>query len=241
MIRSVIVDDEPHALYILEAYAQRCSDVEIIARCSNAFELSDVFEKEEVDLVLLDIQMPQLTGIEAIRAKLLKNTRVILVTAYPQHAVEAFELNVVDYLLKPFSFERFEKAIDKVRSLMPTTSRYAKSGLSSAESEQVFAGVKKYFDEEKPYLDADLRLDTLAQRMGLNRNQLSQSINEHGKVAFWNFVNLYRLEESKRRLKDATLQHLTIEAIAIDSGFNSISTFNSLFKRVVGMTPSEWR
>lgn len=242
MIRCVIVDDEKHALYILENYATRVDDLEIIARCSNAFELADVLEKEEADLVFLDIQMPQLTGIEALRASMMKGIKVVLVTAYPDHAVEAFELDVVDYLLKPYSYERFEKAVEKVRSVLPSpASRYAKSGLTSGESERIFKQATEFFDEKKPYLDADLRLDSLAQMMSVNRNHLSQSINEYGKSAFWNFVNRYRVEEAKRRLREPSLRHLTIEAIALDSGFNSISTFNSMFKKLVGMKPKEWR
>lgn len=242
MIRSIIVDDEQHALYVLENYALRSNEVEVIARCSNAFELADVMQKEETDVVFLDIQMPQLTGLDAIRADMLKKVKVVLTTAYPEHAVEAFELDVVDYLLKPFSYERFEKTVDKLKSVPPPArSRYQKSGLPTQESARIFSDVKKFFDEVKPFLDSELRLDTLAQQTNINRNHLSQAINEHGKSAFWNFVNLYRVEEAKRRLKDPTLKHLTIEAIAMDSGFNSMSTFNSLFKKAVGVKPKEWR
>jgi YesN/AraC family two-component response regulator len=242
MIRCIIVDDERHALYVLENYVQRTDDLEIIARCSNAFELADVLDKETADVVFLDVEMPQLNGMEAIRKDILKEINVILVTAYPQHAIEAFELNVVDYLLKPYSYERFEKAVKKVRDMHPVSnSRYAKSGLSKEESERIFVLIKKYFEEHRPYLDPDLRLDVLAQKININRNHLSQSINENGKSAFWNFVNLYRLEDAKRNLKDPATKHLTIEAIALDSGFNSLSTFNSLFKKMTGATPKEWR
>ncbi len=242
MIRSIIVDDEQHSWYVLENYALRAGDVEIVARCSNIFELQEVMKNESADLVFLDIQMPQITGLEALRSDLLKNLKVILVTAFAEHAIEAFELNVVDYLLKPFSFERFEKAVGKVRALLPAeTSRYAKSGLQPAEAEEIFRKVKQYFEEHKPYLNSELRLDELAKQMKLSRNHLSQAINECGRTPFWNFVNVYRLEEAKKRLKDHTQQHYTIEAIAIDSGFNSLSTFNSLFKRTLGITPKEWR
>ena len=243
MIRCIIVDDELNALYILENYAHQSNDLEILARCSNVFELEDVLQKEEVDLIFLDIQMPQRTGIEAIRSDMLKGVKIILVTAYPEHAVEAFEHNVVDYLLKPYPFERFRKAVDKVKSLVqpPTGSRYAKSGLSTEESLKIFHTVTQFLEQQKPYLNPDLRLDALAQKLSLNRNHLSQSINEHAKSAFWNYINSYRIAEAKLRLKNTSMKHFTIEAIAMDSGFNSISTFNSLFKKIVGMKPKEWR
>jgi AraC-like DNA-binding protein len=84
-------------------------------------------------------------------------------------------------------------------------------------------------------------MDDLAKRMQSSRNHISQAINEIGKTPFWNFVNVYRLKEAQKRLKDPAFHNYTIEAIAIDSGFNSLSTFNSLFKRTTGVTPKEWR
>jgi len=244
MIRSIIVDDEQHSWYVLERYALQCGDVEIVARCSDIFELQEAMKNETADLVFLDIQMPQITGLQALRSNMLKGVEIILVTAFAEHALEAFELDVVDYLLKPFSFERFGKAIGKVRLVLPQeqpASRYAKSGLPSADAERIFKQVQLYFEEHKPYLDAGLRLDDLAKSTQISRNHISQAINECGKTPFWNFVNMYRLQEAQRRLKDVALSHYTIEAIALDAGFNSLSTFNSLFKRVVGLTPKEWR
>ncbi len=243
-MRSIIVDDEQHSWYVLETYAQRTGDVQIVARCSDIFELQEVMKNEAADLIFLDIQMPQVTGLHALRSNMLKGVKIILVTAYAEHAVEAFEFDVVDYLLKPFSFERFEKAIGKARpaiSQEPSTSRYAKSGLPSAEAEKIFRQIGLYFEEHKPYLDPALGMDDLANRMQLSRNHISQAINEFGKTPFWNFVNTYRLQEAQTRLRDPSLGHYTIEAIAIDSGFNSLSTFNSLFKKVTGVTPKEWR
>jgi YesN/AraC family two-component response regulator len=243
-MRSIIVDDEQHSWYVLEAYALRCGDVEIIARCPDVFELQEVMKNEVADLIFLDIQMPQLTGLQALRADMVKDARVILVTAYSEHALEAFDLNVVDYLLKPFSFERFEQAIMKVRSLLPSegsSSRYAKSGLASMEATKVFQHIQQYFELHQPYLNAGLRMNDLADQMRMSRNHLSQAINECGKTPFWNFVNMYRLHEAQKRLRNPKFHNYTIEGIALDSGFNSLSTFNSLFKRTVGMTPKEWR
>lgn len=82
MIRCLLVDDEAYSLDILEAYARRCRALEIIARCSNVFEMDEVMKREGLDLIFLDIQMPQVSGIQALRSPLLKDTKVILVTAF---------------------------------------------------------------------------------------------------------------------------------------------------------------
>jgi YesN/AraC family two-component response regulator len=237
MIRAIIVDDEQHSWYVLETYARQCGDIEIVARCADVFELQEAVGEETPDLVFLDVQMPQITGIDALKGSFMSGVKVILVTAYPDFALEAFNLDVIDYLLKPFSFERFQQAIRKA-GFKP---RYSKSGLPSSDADMVFRKVQAFFEEKHPYLDNNLRLDDLARQMHLSRNHISQAINEVGKTPFWNFVNSYRLREAQRRLRDPSLQHYTIEAIALDTGFNSLSTFNSLFRKVVGKTPSEWR
>lgn len=113
MIKTIIVDDEPLALDILEAHIENISEIDLIARCGNAVEANTALNENEVDLIFLDIQMPQLTGIEFLRS--IKNPpMVIFTTAYPEYAVEGFNLEAVDYLLKPISFERFLKATNKV-------------------------------------------------------------------------------------------------------------------------------
>ncbi len=239
MVRAIIVDDEQHSWFVLSTYAQQCN-ISIVARCADIFELQEVLKREAVDVIFLDIQMPRITGLQALRADMLKGSKVILVTAYAEHALEAFELDVVDYLLKPFSFERFQKAIQKLTTTIPQE-RYAKSGLRSDEAEKIFHEIERHFKEYKPFLDPEFGMDTLARQMQLSRNHISQAINEYGKTPFWNFVNAHRLTEALERLKDPTFSHYTIEALAIDSGFNSLSTFNTLFKRTVGLTPKEFR
>jgi len=117
MIKTLIVDDEPLALDILENYVERIPSMQLVARCDNAVEASELLNKEDVDLVLLDIQMPQMSGIELVKS-LSNPPKVVFTTAYPNYAVEGFELDAVDYLLKPISFERFMKAINRVKELM---------------------------------------------------------------------------------------------------------------------------
>ena len=112
-IKCLIVDDEPPAIDVLVKYIQSVDDLELSATCSNAVEALGTLKHSPIDLLFLDIQMPQLLGTDFVRT--LKNPpKVIFTTAYRKFALEGFELDAVDYLLKPISFERFLKAVNKV-------------------------------------------------------------------------------------------------------------------------------
>src|SRR4030095_17204339 len=112
-IRCLVIDDEPLAREILKQHIAGVEALELIGACSNAVEAISFLNEHPVDLLFLDIQMPQLLGTKFIRT--LKNApRVIFTTAYRKYAVEGFELDAVDYILKPITFERFLKAVNKV-------------------------------------------------------------------------------------------------------------------------------
>ena len=140
MINVIIVDDEPLAQDVLETYIEKMPDLHLLKKCNNAIEANQALKENEVDLMFLDIQMPQLTGIEFL--KTLNNPPIVIfTTAYPNYAVEGFELNALDYLLKPISFDRFAKAVNKAEDQInlrkgqtPTTEQ--------AESEDDFIFVK---------------------------------------------------------------------------------------------------
>jgi len=117
MIKTVIVDDEPLALEILQTYIGQLDDVDLVASCQNAIEANKVLQTQEVDLIILDIQMPQITGIEFIKS-LSNPPLVIFSTAYPEFAVEGFELEAIDYLVKPISLDRFLKAINRANEML---------------------------------------------------------------------------------------------------------------------------
>jgi DNA-binding LytR/AlgR family response regulator len=109
----LIVDDEPPAIDILQHYIASVTSLELAGTCSNGVEALNLLREQSIDLLFLDIEMPHLLGTDLIRT--LKNPpKVIFTTAYRKFAVEGFELNAVDYLLKPISFERFLKAVNKV-------------------------------------------------------------------------------------------------------------------------------
>lgn len=112
MINVIIVDDEPLALDVLETYIEKIPELNLVKRCNNALEANEVLKSHDIDLMFLDIQMPQLTGTDFLKT-LSNPPLVIFTTAYANYAIEGFELNAIDYLLKPISLERFMKAVNK--------------------------------------------------------------------------------------------------------------------------------
>lgn len=112
MINTLIIDDEPLALDVLETYISKMPELNLVARCSNALEANEMMRKHDIDLIFLDIQMPQVSGVDFIKA--LPNPPLfIFTTAYSNYALEGYELNAIDYLLKPISIDRFMKAVNK--------------------------------------------------------------------------------------------------------------------------------
>lgn len=114
--KCLLIDDEPLALEVLANHINKIDDLEIVDKCNDAASAFNVLKNKQVDLVFLDIQMPEITGLEFLRS-LSNPPKVIMTTAFREYAVDGFELDVVDYLLKPISFPRFMKAIDKYLSL----------------------------------------------------------------------------------------------------------------------------
>ncbi|MCF8346141.1 MAG: LytTR family DNA-binding domain-containing protein [Bacteroidales bacterium] len=110
--KCIIVDDEPLARELIRGHIGKLENIEVAGECENAMEAIEVLRNNHIDLMFLDIKMPQITGLEFL--KTLKNPpKVIISTAYSQYAIEGFELDVADYLMKPVTFERFFKAINK--------------------------------------------------------------------------------------------------------------------------------
>lgn len=114
MMRCLIIDDEPASRDILEKYISDTTELTLVGICRDALEARSILNETETDLLFLDVNMPRLSGISFLKS-LNNPPKVILTTAYSEYALEGYELDVVDYLLKPFSFERFLKAIDKAR------------------------------------------------------------------------------------------------------------------------------
>ena len=117
MIRCLIVDDEPLAREILGQYVSQSDELQLVGACKNANEVVELLQKESVDVLFLDIQMPGISGM-ALMKSLENPPLVVFTTAYDQYAVEGYEVSAVDYLLKPISPDRFKKAVEKVREMI---------------------------------------------------------------------------------------------------------------------------
>ncbi len=116
-IRCLVVDDEDLARTLLENYISRIPHLELVKKCKDPIEAMATLRDNSIDVIFLDIQMPELTGVEFLKT-LTKKPAVIFTTAYPQYAVESYSFDAIDYLLKPFSFERFVQSVNKLTDLL---------------------------------------------------------------------------------------------------------------------------
>jgi two-component system LytT family response regulator len=116
MIKTIIIDDEPLARQIVKEYLSAHNNINLVAECSDGFEAVKAIQQHEPDLIFLDIQMPKINGFETLEL-LDKKPEVIFTTAFDEYALKAFEQSAVDYLLKPFGSERFDKAVAKFLSI----------------------------------------------------------------------------------------------------------------------------
>jgi len=155
-----LVDDEPIALDILRTYVQRLDNMTLSGQFTNPVKAFEALQKTPVDLLFLDIQMPELTGLELLQS-LRKKPAVILTTAYREFALEGFEYDVIDYLLKPISFDRFLKAVDKfhARANQPQTIEKPMPSRSGETSAHFFVRADR--KNVKVILDDILYLESL--------------------------------------------------------------------------------
>lgn len=138
-IRCIAVDDEPLALDIIESYISKLPFLQLVKTCSSATEAMQVLQEEQVDLMFLDIEMPELTGIQFLNI-LKHQPLIIFTTAYPDYALEGFNQDAVDYLLKPIPFDRFLKAVTKAQERLQLKSKptdQAPSGNTQATASQL--------------------------------------------------------------------------------------------------------
>ncbi|MBC8315134.1 MAG: response regulator transcription factor [Bacteroidales bacterium] len=141
-IRSIIIDDEPLAQRVIEKYAQDIPFLEIAGKCNQAVEAIEILHQKQIDLLFLDINMPKLSGIDFL--KTMKHPPlVIITTAYAEFALEGYELDVVDYLMKPFAFDRFVKAVHKAQDILSSKlTTEEQPGTSDHIQEEQFIFVK---------------------------------------------------------------------------------------------------
>jgi len=118
-IKCIITDDEPIARKGLRGYIEKVDFLTLVGECEDAIQLNTMLKTQQVDLIFLDIEMPEMTGLELL-SNLISPPKVIIVSAYEQYALKGYEFNVVDYLLKPVSFDRFIKSVNRIHDLLQT-------------------------------------------------------------------------------------------------------------------------
>ncbi|MDB5025784.1 MAG: response regulator transcription factor [Mucilaginibacter sp.] len=162
MIRCLVVDDEPLALHILEDYISKMPFLTLVKATTNPIEALQLVQEGRVDLVFLDVQMPELTGIQFLRIANGK-AKVILTTAYSQYALEGYELDVIDYLLKPIAFDRFFKAVQKAQAILQPSSKPEVKAETAPQSDFLsdFIFVKTEHKIQKVYLNDILFIEGL--------------------------------------------------------------------------------
>ena len=131
--------------------------------------------------------------------------------------------------------------IEARRSFLQNEKKYEKSGLSEEKASEMLKKLQQFMSEDKPYLNSDLTLNDLSEKLEISSHNLSEILNTQLNQNFFDFVNQYRIDEVKKNLADQKMDHLTLLSIAFDAGFNSKSGFNAIFKRYTNLTPSQYR
>jgi len=166
----LIVEDEPLARNLLTEYVRKVPYLTLVDACSSPLAAIEVLRKNTIDVMFLDIQMPEITGITLLKT-LQKKPLVILTTAYSEYALESYELDVLDYLLKPVTFERFLRAVDKANQRLTSTSQPTTPTEKTVDSNQPFVFVKDGTKLVKILLDDILYVEGLKDYVTIHTRQ----------------------------------------------------------------------
>ena len=210
-LRCLLIDDEPPALKVLVRYISEIGGIEIAGQCHNAIEALEVLRQKQVDVIFLDIKMPRIIGTEFLK-NLSHPPKVIFVTAYREYAVDGFELDAVDYLVKPVSFERFFKAITKLNRVM------------GRETSAVIA-----IDAPNPAAFVYVKVDRDMKKVFVNDIQYIESWKDYIKIFLTDGKN-FLVKQSISAMENLLSEHKFMRVhrsyiISLDkvSGYNNIS------------------
>jgi DNA-binding LytR/AlgR family response regulator len=176
ILQCLAVDDEPLALDIIEDYINKVEYLELESKCTSALEAIQIIKNKPIDLIFLDIQMPDLSGFEMLQS-LNKSPLIIFTTAYDDYAVESYNYNAVDYLIKPFSFSRFLKAIDKAHESIAT--KKPAIAVSKEEKGRDFIFINADGNIVKVFIDDILFLKGLSDYIELRTQDKKYTIREN--------------------------------------------------------------
>lgn len=232
-IRCLIVDDEPIARQIVAQYCAYLPELEVVASCGDALQAKQVLGTLEVDIVFLDINMPVLDGLAFVKT-LRKPPQIIFTTAYKEYAHEAFNINACDYLLKPFSLERFIQAIDKARLQLATASSGVFAGTPAPNADL-------YIKSEGKILKFETRSVLYAEAQGNSVKVVTDSGTVLTTITFsafedqlpkGEFIRVHRsFIVNKSRIRIIEGNRILVEAYEVPIGAN----YRETFLRSIGM------
>ncbi|WP_276390984.1 LytR/AlgR family response regulator transcription factor [Eudoraea chungangensis] len=230
-IHCLIIDDEPLAAELIADYVGKIPLLTLVTTCNNAIEAIEVIKNQQIDLLFLDIQMPMITGIEFLRS-LINPPKVIFTTAYREYALESYELDVVDYLLKPISFERFFKAINKYQSTVEV--KMAKSATTDEPEDYMYINANKKHHKVlySDILYAESLKDYLRIHTVQNSITTKQKISDLEKSLPSYFLRTHRSYIiNTRKITAFTAQDVEIGAIEIPIGISYKQQVNAALKQ----------
>jgi len=223
MITAIAIDNEPPALEIIESFCERHTAMRLLNVFTNTKDAVQFLQRNEVQLVFLDIEMPAISGID-FKKQFLQDIPVIFTTAFSEYALEGFEVNAVDYLLKPFSFERFYKAVEKAQLLLHKDSRqqYLTIRVDHSFTKIALTDIK-YIEA----LDDYIKLVTITQKPLLVRMPLKNILEQ---LPLENFVRIHRsYVVAVNKIKSYSTKYVQIDDLALPVG----SSYGKIFWEIM--------
>ncbi len=219
-VRCLIVDDEPLAVQLIQKHIERIERLEVSATCNNALKAFEILNTQEIDLMFLDIKMPNITGLDFL--KTIKNPpKTIFTTAYRDYAIESYDLEVVDYLLKPITFERFFKSVD--RFLRENKGNVSETVIKTEERE--FRFFKSGNKHHKVFLDDILYIESIKDYVRIHlgndkRIVVKYKIGDMEKdLKMYDFLRIHRSYIiNKKRISAFSLSEVEIDSIEVPIG-----------------------
>ncbi|MEE4197083.1 MAG: response regulator transcription factor [Bacteroidales bacterium] len=233
--RCLIVDDEPLAIKLIKNHLNNLDDFSVLGEARNALEALKILENHKIDLIFLDINMPKITGIELLKS-LQNPPRVIIISAHKEYAIDGFDLDVVDYLLKPISFDRFLKAVNKYKMTIQqaetgerNNSNNSSDGIISIKNNKKIHNIKHedilYVESLREYVKIHTTGDTIMVKCALNKIEESLPAD-----LFIRIHKSFIIAIKKVELFTATYAEINKQKIPIGRNFksNTIKTLSNL-------------
>jgi DNA-binding LytR/AlgR family response regulator len=230
MLKAIVIDDEPMALEVIKGLTEKVTFVELAGYFTNSFEAMGFLQTNEIDLIFLDIKMPDISGIEFLKS-IPDPPMVIFTTAYGEHAVESFELNAIDYLLKPFSLARFLKACNKAYEHfeLRKNKNDSFSGISSVFIKSGYEQIRVelndilYAEGSGNYVQFVLANRKIASRLTMNEAEAL--------LPTKNFIRIHRSYiVSKKHIRKADKKNIWIQQTEISIGAAYAAEFEKIIK-----------